>query len=517
MYCSQCGKEIPGDAKFCPSCGVRQDMGVIASDNIRVEVRPKKKWKKQKAHRQGRRLGNFLVSVIALWILFAGNNKVPDASDHAFRRTNAAYFTVQNQREMAVCDEKGTVCTIDIPRKVLCSADQSSLAYIDRDGELYDLEDGEPVFVDDAVSDAQFSFYGDCIVYTRAGQDKRSELCIYTVRNSAKEQAAVTACSEFAVSPDGKTVAYVDAGGGSALYLWRPGREETRVAGSISEILSVADDGKMVVYRKKDGGLFCSLEDKEQKLMDADGAIEVVLNETQTEILYTGDGTAWYYGAEQKEEEPVRLSGVKGTVVTDCYRKDTAYQQRRGLILGRKTLKDMVFATYDRGNNGYRLYHLNWNGASADPVFHHADQFQISKDERSLLCLSGQKLYYMKDIRDSQDRICLSEEMTVSQFAADPELKKIWFVTSDRSLYDCQDQEYKNLSFADRMYGYYKKGVLFQEGTDLYLAKEGEKILVEENVTDVRLTSYDHAVLDTGGEFCYLKDFDHAVCLISSK
>lgn len=127
MYCSQCGGEVSGSVRYCPACGARQETGVVPAEKSLPEEQEKEK-KRQKAHRQGRRLGNFLVSVIALVILFAGDQKVPGASEHTFRRMDAAYFTVQNQREMAVCGAQGIVCTVDVPQKVLCSADKSVLA-----------------------------------------------------------------------------------------------------------------------------------------------------------------------------------------------------------------------------------------------------------------------------------------------------------------------------------------------------------------------------------------------------
>ena len=35
MYCKNCGKEIPEDARFCPQCGTPQD---VATDNVQNDA-----------------------------------------------------------------------------------------------------------------------------------------------------------------------------------------------------------------------------------------------------------------------------------------------------------------------------------------------------------------------------------------------------------------------------------------------------------------------------------------------
>ena len=82
MYCSQCGKEVSGNARYCPACGARQEMGMISAEDMTSKDQTDRK-KRQKAHRQGRRLGNFLVTVIALLILFSGDETVPAVSNQS--------------------------------------------------------------------------------------------------------------------------------------------------------------------------------------------------------------------------------------------------------------------------------------------------------------------------------------------------------------------------------------------------------------------------------------------------
>lgn len=514
MYCSQCGKKLSSGARYCPGCGARQEMGIVPAGNTSSGKSLDKERKKQEAYRRGRRLGNFLVSMIALLILFTGEKAVPEAVFDAERPMDAAWFTAQNQREMAVCNEKGLVCTIDLPQRILYSGNHEQMAYVDRDGELYYMEDTAPVFVDDRVSAAEWSFHGDSIVYVREGEDGRGELHIYKIRSQSSDYAAVAGCREFTVSPDGRTVACVETDG--TLLLWHFGGQAEKISANVSEVFALSDGGKTMFYRKGGDGLFLYAGGGEKKTASISGNVSFVLNESQTEMLYSENGNTWYSPADL--EAPVRLAGVKGEVLTSCYMADLAYQQGRGLVLGRETLKDMTFAVRDPNNSSYKIYHLDERGENADAVLNHADQFQISENGRSLVWLSGRKLYRMKNIRNSQEKICLSDDMDVCQFAADSRLTKIWFATTGRELYYVKKKECVNLSGdLTQLFGFCMDGILFQEGQDLYAADGEEKILLKGAVEGVSVQENDYVIVDADGEFCYLKRPDEMISLMSSR
>lgn len=513
MYCSQCGREIPGEGRYCPACGARQEAELVPAEEAYFVERTEEE-KRRRAHRRGRRLGNFLVSVIALVILFVGNDEVPDASDYVYRRTDVSCFTVQNQREMAICDAKGNTCMVDLPQKLLYSGDQNRAAYIDRDKELYQIEDLSPVFVDDKVKDADLSFYGDALVYVSEGEGSGDELCLYDLGTGNCERLKITSCMDFRVSPDGKSAAYVETDG--ALSFWSPGHQETRISGNVSRILALTDGGEQILYQKNSGQLFTYQEGREQKLASVSGTVDSILNESQTEILYTDNGAAWYYSADM--EEPVRLTGVKGALLTSDYMEGTAYQQRQGLILGRKTLKDMTFATCDPADQSYKIYRLDRTGRRAERILNHAEQFRISEDGRSLLYLADQKLYRLKDVQSAADRECLSGTLAVRQFASDPKLRKIWFVTSEQELYYVQDKTYVPLAYeVSRLYGSCMGRVLFQEGQDLYCAEGAEAVLVKADVREAWIKGDRYVVADTDRELCYLKDLKEEVPLLGSR
>ena len=514
MYCSQCGKEISGDARYCSNCGARQEMGVVRAEGIcAAELSDKKK---RRAHRQGRRLGNLLITVIALLILFTADEEIPTVGLYTPQQMDASRFVIRNQKEMVICSAAGETCAVDIPQELLYSADHGRMAYLDRDQELYYMDDMKPVFIDDGVTAAELSFYGDTLVYLKHADDGRQELCMYAVRDEARESVSVENCREFVLSPDGRTAAWVGSSGGGAMSVWNAGGGSWKAAGSVSEILAVSDGGKEVLYRKDNDSLFLLADGEDRKLASASGAIHYVLNESQTEILYTEAGNNWYYSVDIREH--LRLTVEKGVLETSCYTDHMAYQQRKGLVLGRKTLKNMTFASLDTGDHSCKIYRLDGNGEKAETILNHAEQFQIAGDGQSLLYLSGWKLYRIGDIRYHQERTCLSDTLDVSRFLSDRGLKKIWLVTSDNRLYYMDGK--KCVSVSDdlsQLYGSYRNGILFREDRDLYYAEGREKILIQEEVDEVSIQEKNYVIVDTDHRYCYLKDLEESIELTDSR
>lgn len=515
MYCSQCGKEIAGNARYCPNCGVRQELGMVPAKKIPAEE-PAEEKKRRRAHRQGRRLGNLLVTAVALLILFTADDEIPTVGLDPSQQMEASCFVIQNQKEMVICSAKGEICTVDVPQKLLYSADHSRMAYVDRDQELYYVEDLKPVFIDDGVSSAEMSFYGETLVYLKQTDGGRQELCAYTVRDRVSESLPVENCREFILSPDGKTAAWAGSDSGSSLSVWKVGGQNVRRSGNVSELLSISNGGKEILYRKDNNDLFLSTDSGDRKLQSVGGTVSYVLNEAQTELLYTENGNTWYYSVDR--QEPVRLTGVKGVVEASCSADGLACQQRRGLITGRRTLKGMTFATCDTRDHSYKIYRLDGNGEKAEPILHYAEQFQIARDGQSLLYLSGGKLYAIENIRYEQERTCLSGSLEGNRFLADADLKKVWFAASDGRLYYIDGKDCVSVSDSlSQLYGRYQSGVLFREGRDLYYAEKGDKTLVKEEVEGVSIQEQNFVVVDTDDRFCYLKDLKETIELTDSR
>lgn len=360
MYCSQCGNQVPRDARYCPRCKARQELDIIPTEVQTPEVR---KWR---MHNSGRKLGNLLVSIIALVILFTANKQVSDVTVFAGASSDTSYMVAQNQTETVICSAKGQWCAIDTPYSLLYNAEHTKMAYVDKDQELYYMDGVEPVFIDDHVILAKLSFGGDTLVYQRLDEEGKSELCICSLPSKNIEHLAVENCNYFLLSSDGRSVAYLegDIGVPSTLFLWQYGRNPREIASKVSSILSVADGGTLLFYIKDNCELCSYSWEREQVLAPISGEIRYLLNETQTELLYTNDQNAYYYTAPMSES--IRLTGVKGSIFFSANTNEIIYpQSEQGRILGRRTLKNRTFVTYDDKNFFYKIYQLDRDGKEA--------------------------------------------------------------------------------------------------------------------------------------------------------
>ncbi len=360
MYCSQCGNQVPRDARYCPHCKAKQELDIIPTEAQTPEV---KRWR---AHHRGRKLGNLFVSIIALVILFTANKQVPDVTVFAGASSDTSYMVAQNQTETVICSTKGEWCAIDTPYSLLYNAEHTKMAYIDKDQELYYMDGVEPVFIDDRVVLAKLSFGGDTLVYQRLEEDGQSELCICSFPSQNTERLAVENCSHFLLSSDGRSVAYLegDAGVSSTLSLWQYGRNPREIAGKVSCVLSVTNGGTLLFYIKDNSELCSYSWEREQVLAPISGEIRYLLNETQTEILYTDAQSTYYYTAPMSEA--MRLTGVKGSIFFSANTNEILYpQSEQGTILGRRTLKNRTFVTYDDKSPSYKIYQLDRDGKEA--------------------------------------------------------------------------------------------------------------------------------------------------------
>lgn len=313
--------------------------------------------------RKNRKLINWAVSIAAVLILFFIDVAKPADSAGRIHQICPSYMTIQDQEQTVICNAAGDTCIADGNLDTLYSADQRKMAFIDMDRNLYYMEDMTPVLIKAQVSCAEFSFFGDSVLYLADSDEGSQELGIYLTAEQRTEHIMVENCSFFAGDSDGRTVAYVenDPEGMGTMRLWKPGGIKTDEVQNVSLILSVAEDGREILYVKNENQIYRYRGGEEQQLdsFSEEGVLNFILNEDQTEILYTVDGKAFYYTAEA--ERPVCLSGVEGAFAYSCHMPATAYQQGQRIILGRETLRGMLFAIYEESSDSCRIYRLEEN------------------------------------------------------------------------------------------------------------------------------------------------------------
>lgn len=323
--------------------------------------------KKIRVSRRGKKLGNLLVSGIALVILFAANKKVPETMVFTGTSTNTSYMVAQNQSEAVICSTKGEWCAIDTPLAFLYSADHQHMAYVDQDQELYDLDGVDSVFIDNDVLQAKLSFYGDMLAYIKEAEDGQTELCICSLLSKEIERLHVDHCTEFALSSDGRTIAYLEQKGENlaALSVWQYGKSKREITDRVLSVLSVSDNGTQIFYIKESNQLCSYSWDGEHELAVLSGAVQYLVNESQTELLCTDLEDAYYCASGT--QEALRLNGVKGRLFFSAKTSHNAHPQgQNGQILEGRTLKGQTFVTYDDKSLFYKIYQLEKSGEGAE-------------------------------------------------------------------------------------------------------------------------------------------------------
>lgn len=360
MYCSQCGKEMKGDARYCPYCKAKQEYAVVPTESVPVEIRRKK------IRDKGRKLGNLLVSVIALMILFTANRNVSKAPVFVGHAADTSYMVAQNPTETIICSTEGEWCAIDTPLTFLYSADHKKMAYIDLDQELYYMDGIQPVFVDDKVLLAELSLDGDTLAYLRASEGGLRELCICPLLSEANERILVGNCNSFVLSSDGKTAAYLEIQEDmvGTLSVWEYGHKERKIADQVLAVLSVTNGGRELFYIKETNQLSAYAWDGEHRLSSLSGDVQYLLNETQTELLCTDQENTYYCTSSM--QKATRINGVKGMLFFSSKMQEMLHPQGvNGRILNSRTLKNRTFVTYDDNHSSYKIYQLDSNGEEA--------------------------------------------------------------------------------------------------------------------------------------------------------
>lgn len=68
MFCNQCGKPIPDDAKFCHHCGSE-----VGTKEVKVEKPAEVKWEKPAASGGKKKWVIFVVAAVAVIAIIAGH------------------------------------------------------------------------------------------------------------------------------------------------------------------------------------------------------------------------------------------------------------------------------------------------------------------------------------------------------------------------------------------------------------------------------------------------------------
>ena len=219
MICPKCDAQIPDVAKVCPICGktaVEDDIPVISESPAPATVT---KTSVSKSKRKAVLLALAVVVVIGLLtacIFYAKLYRFPESAvDESPYPTSSNLLMIQEENRTyiygtgsnqiivdgAICETKYTMDGKELAVGLVQNADGYILSYCD----------GHNIFkVANNVEDFIFSASGNKIIYLTdyEYQNRTGDLYVYDVKSKKSTKIVDDAYREFAISPDGGSIAY---------------------------------------------------------------------------------------------------------------------------------------------------------------------------------------------------------------------------------------------------------------------------------------------------------------------
>lgn len=344
MICRKCDAQIPDDATVCPICGktaVDGDIPVMAESPAPANVT---KTSVVKSKRNAVLLAIGVVVVIGLLtagILFARSGLFSGtATDESAYPTSSNLLLIQEENDespyptssnlLMIQEEKkayiyGTGSEPIIVDGAICETkytmDGKELAVgLDRNADGYILSycDGSNLFkVANNVDNFIFSASGNKIIYLTdyEDQDRTGDLYVYDVTSKKSTKIIDDAYREFAISPDGGSIAYATDvsvelyGGETGLtgYVQIEGKE-AEALGENKIAFALSNSGKYIYYLERtysdvDGNnLYVRNEESDNEIVrNGNNISNFCLNRDCSEILFRSDhiGYICINGAEK--------------------------------------------------------------------------------------------------------------------------------------------------------------------------------------------------------------------------
>lgn len=394
----------------------------------------------------------------------------------------------------------------------------------DEDEVMYILSDSNVYTVTENMTQFVMAESGKVVTYVL-----EEELYAYTVSKMTSEKIASDVESIQTISPDGKTVAYVDMDGITRVI---SGDNVMEMEEDVT-VISVSDDGKYIytIEENEDGETCLFLRnmkgvvgvvavdvkystsnknENDQTTTQATNTDAVLFytNKDHSQLIFQAKGKSDYkwYAAEKKElnDEKHDLSGADLLVPVIPENAQT-YTRDNLVILGVDSISDMVYSTAKADEEYVKLVYVDskWNTSTL-----------VSKVTNVQVGADGENVFYMKNDRlfsIAAEAGAQSAQLAdgVALFKVTADGSGVYFVDEDDVLYYCKSngtvkqiaETAESLYVAQDGYAFYT----FEDS--LYAAKgTGKVTTVVEDFTDGEI------------EVCadctyYVMDEDDSLCI----
>ncbi len=497
MFCNQCGAPLEEGTVFCATCGAKQDVAatpVAPAQPVmnNVVAQPEKKKVNLFANKKLMMFGGIGIAAVVLIVLgvmlFSGGSSV---KYDKYADLKISYDNFDSEGHLFTSDGE----MVDLDETVYdayASADQSKMAFTMREDGMnvlyYADTEMDPQFVAEDVYEFDISYDGSHIAYI---QDMNADwtggdLYLYSVEDdkSVKIDTEVYPY-DIVMSPNGEYISYIKDYEGyndNDLFVGGYSEDSVKVDKDGSYAIGVMNNGKAYYVTDNSKLYYYNGKDSVKVASDVDG--NYYFNKDLTELLYTKGGKSYYYTPKMKEATKVSSYYVYDVVAPENM---IAEYYGEGYILGRESLKNSVWKTYDG------LAWLSKDGKEMTKISSYYGDCCISEDGKTLIFVRDGVLFKTEDFTGKEKPKALYDEDYVDGIVANTDLSKIYAIVGDELYYIKNEKKNERIT-NDLEEGTYSvvfssslnKVVFIEDDTLCYAdTSEKSKEVIEEDVDGV--------------------------------
>lgn len=359
MNCPVCGAENAPGSKFCISCGTAlseaqaepstpastpycvdppETTQAPASTTSQTNIREimfqignklnsiiKSLWN-SKAVRLGVLCGALLLVVLMIVgsILASDNGFIPyEETIRCIASEDGVYSVIVGDKVLKTTIEG------DISKPHRSSLDGKVAAFVTDDGELFVVTGDEVISVAQDVVSYKLSVNGSSIAYSVRGEDaEETSLYIAKVSNGKSTEICDNLGGTYAISPDGKSVAYYRNADEdpSELMLYK-NKKSSYICNDETYLYGLSNGGKQIYVRIEDDGdeILCAFTPKgeKKKLGEVDGNIR--FNSDHTQVLFEDEDGKSYISTKAKPAVKVSTDSLDLVIAPGSAAMDVTY------------------------------------------------------------------------------------------------------------------------------------------------------------------------------------------------
>ena len=479
--CKACGADVKATMRFCAACGTQVEHEPAIEEATAVAPEAEKK-----AYFHIKKIIRFAIigGAALLAIIVAVTLLTPAKYDHVkgtirLDQDGDSICVIANGEISAEIDGRLVSSARNIDGTVaaaLVANDDKGYDDNPNNHSLYLITD-KPQLISDEASSYCLSASGKAVAYVKAyySYAGTAELWHYSGGVNTKLTSAFNLDCRYAISPDGKTVAYIDDDGGRQTgYIWDG---QTTELGRDIQPLAVSNGAKYIYFIRNDAFFVQrgSNSDSRERLCDSSELTEIYANRDLSQIVYDTGARTFVYTKGGGRQSLAR--GFRNWILPN----GTASQMQRSKnvvvsIYGMSGFADTFYRNADNS-----IVHVN-RKYETNNVARNASA-QLANDGKTLIFLRNRGIYKVDGTNAKAEATeIVSEAYTVTSFVATYDGKAVFFTNDMDELYYQKGKgrpttvsDYVSLDGRGINYGLYKGKTLYYVCDEELYASSGGK------------------------------------------